>query len=78
MINTVLIDDTLNKNMTKFQTELKMHINQRLFEKKIITEDMYASCKEQLLKRVCAQHAFFVNTDIFYNGDDGMDWLNNL
>ncbi len=54
MTNTVLIDDALNKNMTKFQTELKMHINQRLFEKKIITEDMYASCKEQLLRRVCA------------------------
>ncbi len=54
MTNTVLTNDTLKKNNAQFQTELKMYVNQRLFDKKIITEDMYSSCKEQLLKKVCA------------------------
>lgn len=53
MENTVPTSDTLKNNNAQFRTELKMYINQRLFDKKIITEDMYASCKEKLLRKVC-------------------------
>ena len=44
-------DEKLRKNREQFNTELKMFINQKLFDKHIITEDMYFAAKEILLKR---------------------------
>ena len=42
--------DKLFTEREKFYTELKIFVNQKLYEKNIITEDMYWSAKEQLLK----------------------------
>ena len=42
---------TMTKNREQFNTELKLFINQRLYDKHIITEDMYHMAKEILLKR---------------------------
>lgn len=44
-------NDTIKKNREQFNNELKMFINQKLFDKRIITEDMYWSAKELLLKQ---------------------------
>ena len=52
MTNTVKTNDTLKKNREQFNNELKMFINQKLFDKHIISEDMYWSAKELLLKQV--------------------------
>lgn len=41
------------KNRTQLNTEIKLVINQRLFDKHIITEEMYQSAKEQLIKQAC-------------------------
>ena len=43
-------NDTLEKNREQFLNELKMFINQKLFDKQIISEDMYFTAKELLLK----------------------------
>ena len=51
MTNTVKTNDTLKKNRDRFNNELKMFINQKLFDKHIISEDMYWSAKELLLKK---------------------------
>ena len=51
MTNTVKTNDTLKKNREQFNNELKMFINQKLFDKHIISEDMYWSAKELLLKQ---------------------------
>lgn len=51
MTKTVKANDTLKKNRELFNNELKMFINQKLFDKHIITEDMYRSAKELLLKQ---------------------------
>lgn len=51
MTNTVKTNDTLKKNRERFNNELKMFINQKLFDKHIISEDMYWSAKEILLKK---------------------------
>lgn len=37
-------------NREHFYNELKIFVNQKLYEKNIITDDMYWSAKEQLLK----------------------------
>lgn len=39
------------KNREQFLTELKIHINQKLYDKHIITEDMYCAAKELLLRQ---------------------------
>lgn len=51
MTKTVQANDMLRKNREHFQNELKMFINQRLFDKNIISEDMYWSAKDALLKQ---------------------------
>lgn len=44
-------NDTLQRNKERFWNELKIYVNQRLFEKEIISEDMYWTVKEQLQKK---------------------------
>ena len=51
MKGTTEINDTLAKNKQRFDTELKMYINQRLFDKKIISEDMYSAAKDVLIRQ---------------------------
>jgi hypothetical protein len=51
MSKNPVLTDTLKKNREQFNTELKMFINKKLFDKHIITEDMYHSAKEMLLKQ---------------------------
>lgn len=51
MIKTVQANDPLKKNSEKFTNELKMFINQKLYDKHIISEDMYWTAKELLLKQ---------------------------
>ena len=51
MTETLKTTDTLMKNREQFKTELKMFINQKLFDKKLISEDMYWTAKELLLKQ---------------------------
>lgn len=45
MTKTVQANDTLKRNREQFNNELKMFINQKLFDKHIITEDMYGQPK---------------------------------
>ena len=40
-----------DKNREHFINELKLFVNKKLFEKHIITEDMYHTAKEFLLKQ---------------------------
>ena len=51
MANNVQVNDTLKKNRENFAVELKMYINEKLFRKNLITEDMYWSAKEHLIKQ---------------------------
>ena len=51
MTKIVKANDTLKKNREQFNNELKMFINQKLFDKHIISEDMYWTAKELLLKQ---------------------------
>ncbi|MBP3360945.1 MAG: hypothetical protein J6N52_08845 [Clostridia bacterium] len=50
MTKTVQADDTLRKNREQFNNELKMFVNQKLFDKKLISEEMYRTAKEILVK----------------------------
>ena len=52
MADNVHAKDTLKKNRENFAVELKMYINERLFSKNLITEDMYWSAKEHLIRQV--------------------------
>ncbi|MEF9976061.1 MAG: hypothetical protein RR576_11770 [Oscillospiraceae bacterium] len=38
------------QNAKKIEIEVKMHINQRLFDDKLITEEMYRKAKDIILK----------------------------
>lgn len=51
MTKTLQANDRLKNNREQFNRELKMFINQKLYDKHIITEDMYAAAKELLLKK---------------------------
>ena len=51
MTKTVQANETLKKNREQFNNELKMFINQKLYDKHIISEDMYLAAKELLLKQ---------------------------
>ena len=51
MTSIAKTNDTLKKNREQFTNELKMFINQKLFDKHIISEDMYYTAKEVLLKQ---------------------------
>lgn len=51
MTKTVQANDRLKNNREQFEQELKMFINQKLFDKHIISEDMYFTAKELLLKK---------------------------
>ncbi len=44
-------EDILKENRKQFEHELKLFINQQLFDKHIISEDMYFTAKELLLKQ---------------------------
>ncbi len=50
MPKMVQANDTSKKNRERFYNELKLFINQKLFEKRIISEEMYWTVKELLLK----------------------------
>ena len=52
MANNVHADDTIRENRENFAVELKMYINEKLFSKNLITEDMYWSAKEHLIRQV--------------------------
>lgn len=41
---------TLKDNRKHFNNELKMFVNQKLFDKKLISEEMYWTAKEMLIK----------------------------
>ena len=45
------ITATLKKNREQFNTELKLFINKKLFEKQVITEDMYYKVEELLINQ---------------------------
>ena len=51
MTKAVSANDRLKNNRERFEHELKMFINRRLFDKHIISEDMYFTAKELLLKK---------------------------
>ena len=51
MANAMQTNDKLNKNREQFKNELKIFVNQKLFDKHIISEDMYWTAKELLLKQ---------------------------
>lgn len=46
-------DDTLSKNKLAFIMEVKLSVNQQLFDKNLITEEMYNRAKEQIIRKVC-------------------------
>ena len=48
---TKSVQESLRDNRERFEQELKMYINKRLFDKHIISEDMYFAAKELLLKK---------------------------
>lgn len=50
MPKTVQAYECLNANRKQFERELKIYVNEKLFQKKIISEDMYYNAKEILLK----------------------------
>ena len=52
MIGKNTTDDMMALHDRRFRSELKMYINQRLYDKRIISEDMYSHAKETLLKKV--------------------------
>ena len=51
MTKSVQVNDKIKRNRELFNNELKMFVNQRLFEKKLISEDMYWTAKEILQKQ---------------------------
>ena len=50
MSKAIQNDDNLKERQENFSKELKIYINQKLFEKKLISEDMYCTAKELLIK----------------------------
>ena len=44
-------DEIIEKNRKSFNSELKMFINKKLYEKNIISEDTYLNAKEILIKQ---------------------------
>lgn len=44
-------NEKLRKNREQFNNELKLWVNRKLFEKQLISEDMYNTAKELLLKQ---------------------------
>ena len=46
-----LLNKTSEENKRRFYTELKLFINQKLYEKQIIDESMYHTVKEKLIKQ---------------------------
>ena len=46
-----ILQETSKHERNRFNTELKLYINRRLYEKQIITEEMYCTVKELLLKQ---------------------------
>ena len=51
MPNKAYSNDTTKTERDRFVSELKLFINRRLFDKHIISEDMYIAAKELLMKR---------------------------
>lgn len=50
MWKSELENENFKKYRAQFENELKMFVNQKLFEKRIISEEMYWTAKELLLK----------------------------
>lgn len=50
MMHQSKADEDMMDKHRRFNNELKMFVNQKLFEKGIISEDMYWTAKELLLK----------------------------
>ena len=44
-------NEKLRKNREQFNNELKLWVNRKLFEKQLISEDMYNTAKDLLLKQ---------------------------
>ncbi|MBO5136209.1 MAG: hypothetical protein J6C17_02375 [Clostridia bacterium] len=44
-------DEKLINNYNRFNNEVKIYINEKLFEKNIISEQMYFDAKEVLIKQ---------------------------
>lgn len=53
MAEILKVNAKLQKSRAQFNNELKMYINQKLYEKRIISEDMYFMAKELLVKQTC-------------------------
>lgn len=51
MWDTLLKSEKMKKDTDRFYNELKMFVNQRLFDKELISEEMYWSVKEVLIKQ---------------------------
>ena len=43
--------DTIKKNRERFMRELKLFVNQKLYDKRLISEDMYSAAKETLIRQ---------------------------
>ena len=52
MLNGMYTSDVTKTERDRFVSELKLFVNRRLFDKHIISEDMYIAAKELLMKRV--------------------------
>ncbi len=50
MSKKIPVNERMEKNKEQFHNELKIFVNQKLYEKKLISEDMYWSAKDFLLK----------------------------
>ncbi|MBQ2897463.1 MAG: hypothetical protein IJE46_03960 [Clostridia bacterium] len=51
MSKNVQAKDFYTERRKKFETELKIYVNQRLYDKKVITEEMYMFAKDFLINK---------------------------
>lgn len=51
MLGCVKTDEKEINNYNRFNNELKIYINERLFKKNIISEQMYFDAREVLIKQ---------------------------
>jgi len=52
MTNGMYAGDITKLERDRFNNELKLFVNRRLFDKHIISEDMYNAAKDLLMKQV--------------------------
>lgn len=51
MTKPVQANKVFKKNTERLNNEIKLHINQKLYDKHIISEDMYLTAKAALIKQ---------------------------